>query len=295
MRELPVELDDETMRALEIERSLIGFESRSAYVRWLVEHRAEIDDGAGDGRLLAAYRERIAELEAELESIQGNDVGDESRAGRRASAGSDGDVNRTRRMDADGGWTRSASANATNDDAPRRDGIGDLGESDGIQSVNFTPERIERIRDDPVADDADVLGTIEVDRLDELSRRAVAKTRERLDRNVQTGLEYSSTTALAADAPDVRPGEDVTDLDELDLPGRSETTVERRREAAGHALAYLRDEGRARKSDFVDALYDEVPAGYDTTDGWWRCVKEALRQVDAVDGGDGSRVWQYTD
>ena len=91
----------------------------------------------------------------------------------------------------------------------------------------------------------------------------------------------------------VRPGEDVTDLDALSIPGRSAETLEKRRHAVGRALAYLRDEGRARRSDFVDALYEECPAGYDTTDGWWRCVKEGLKQVDAVEGGEGTRVWRY--
>lgn len=320
MRELPVELDDETIRALETERSLIGFESRSAYVRWIVEHRAAIDDGTDDRRL-EAYRERIAELEAELEALRRRDG---PRSADRPSSGDvdvdatgEGKRERGGQMNADGGWTRTragtrtadadtnaAPTTAPCDGAPGRgedenegeseDEIESPGNDDAIRSVNLTPDRIDRIRNDPVADDADVLDTVEVDRLDELSRRAVAKTRKRLDRDVQTGLEYSSTTDLAADAADVRPGEDVADLDELSLPGRSEAVLEKRRAAAGRALAYLRDEGRARKSDFVDALYDDVSAEYDTADGWWRCVKEALRQVDAVDGGDGSRVWRYT-
>jgi len=160
-----------------------------------------------------------------------------------------------------------------------------------VTSMNLAPERVSRIAEDPIARDADVLAGVETERLDELTRRAVAKTREKLDRSVKTGLSYQSSTSLADE--DVRAGDDIADLDALDLPGRSEETVTPRRVAAGHALAFLRDVGEARRSDFVDTLYEEYPAGYDTESGWWNCVKQALKQVDAVEGGEGARVWRF--
>lgn len=155
-------------------------------------------------------------------------------------------------------------------------------------SVNLTPERVTRIEGDPVSADADVLGSVETDRVDELSRRAVAQTRKQLNRDVETGLEYDSSTALFEDIP---LGEDVADLETLEVPARTPAEERTRREVAGRAIAMLRDEERARKSDFVDALYEEYPAGYDSADSWWRCVKAALEQVDVIEGG---RVWQFS-
>lgn len=323
MRTIPVELDDETVEALEVERRLLGFESRRAYLRWIVANRAAIDGDAA--RVEQSARDRPADPEGAPADEDGRD-GRATATADRAATGAE------ERPDADGGWTRPKSDptvrvrgsprttvwRAADEDAPENADADDAGErsgdastdaddgaggrdapdgagdepADGVSSMHLAPERVERIREDPVAEDAGVLGTVEVDRLDELSRRAVAKTRKRLNRDVQTGLAYDSSTQLSND---VRPGEDVVDLESLSVPGRSAEVVERRREAAGRAIAYLRDVGRARKSDFVEALYEECPAGYETPDGWWRCVKEALRQADAVDGGDGARVWRFED
>ncbi|WP_254767677.1 hypothetical protein [Salinilacihabitans rarus] len=325
MRTIPVELDDETVEALDVERRLLGFESRRAYLRWIVANRAAIDGDAA--RVEQSARDRPADPEGTAADEDGREDAD-----RATAATDDAATGAEKRTDADGGWTRPKSdptvrvrgspqttvwrasegespeaadagddgerpADATSTDADAvdeaggrdaPDGTGDG--ADGVSSMHLAPERVDRISEDPVAEDAGVLGTVEVDRLDELSRRAVAKTRKRLNRDVQTGLTYDSSTRLSSD---VRPGEDVVDLESLSVPGRSAEVVERRREAAGRAVAYLRDVGRARKSDFVEALYEECPAGYETSDGWWRCVKEALRQVDAVDGGDGARVWRF--
>lgn len=438
MRVIPVELDAETVAALEVERELLGFENRSAYVRWVLEHRGTIDhrEDADQPVLLEAYRERIAQLEEQL--VNAEAANRESTEARRVSAdrvdSNDVDGDRASKRDedvrpgvgfeaGDGGWMPSRSdptvkirgtprttvvSDSDGDADSNSDGNGDedtdpttdtesptddpnrsrskdhrehgdsserartqgrerdtepapeselesdsesepksklelelpsktvtdrgtgphtdtatnadadvnvnaetTGETNAksasereraleltttdkteiISAMNLTPERVERIREDPVAEDAGVLGSVEVDRLDELSRRAVAKTRKRLDRDVETGLEYTSSTGLAAD--DVRPGEDVVDLESLSVRGRSAELVERRREVAGHAIAFLRDQGRARRSDFVEALYEQYPAGYETTDSWWRCLKEALKQVDAIDGGEGSRVWRF--
>ena len=383
MQALSIELEDDIVDALEAERELFGFESRQAYVRWIVEHRGSIEAGQGPDpgrrrdRLLADHSERIARLEErvttlsraleESEADSDADGSDRARAGaepagavderdadeqppeRDATPASDRDRRadgptasrepvlevrgspRTvrqgpdaRRRSATGAESESESDDAAaneDDDSSTATRSGDDEETrgederptrgaDGNRNRNrdssssetadtesaassgaITPERVARIREDPVHEDAGVLGNVEAERLDELSRRAVATTRKRLNRDVQTGLEYTSSTGLAGDG--VRPGEDVTDLDALSIPGRSEKTVEKRRHAVGRALAYLRDEGRARRSDFVDALYAECPAEYDTTDGWWRCIKTGLKQVDAVEGGEGTRVWRY--
>jgi len=182
--------------------------------------------------------------------------------------------------------TDATDATTTDDDQPRAASDGGVAAADEFSSMHLTPERVQRVSEDAVAEDADSLSAVETKRIDELSRRAVAETRQRLDRDVETGLEYDATSPLANDG--VRPGEDLADLDALSVPGRTEELVERRRVAVGLALAHLHDGGSARKSDLVEALYDEHPAGYETPAGWWRCVRGALEQVDAVDGGP---VW----
>lgn len=330
MPTLQIELDAETVEALDVERSLLGFESRSAYVRWIVDHRDAIDaerSGDGDRSLLNRYRARIADLEAALGEREraadpsGDDDERTTDVARPAhgSASADGDA--IRRANTDGGWTPAPSAVDPDSGgsrpveqsvspgparsapvAPGRDGDGgsetdrsETARTEEIDAVNLEPERVERVRDDPVAEDAGVLGTVAVDRLDELSRRAVARTRERLNRDVETGLEYASNTALADDATDVRPGADVVDLDSLPVRGRTPEVRERRRAVAGRVIAVCRDEGAVRKADAVEAFYEEHPAGYDTADAWWECIKEALSAADCIDGGDGSRTWRFTE
>ncbi|MXV62420.1 hypothetical protein GS429_10160 [Natronorubrum sp. JWXQ-INN-674] len=50
MRALSIELEDELVDVLETERELFGFESRQAYVRWIVEHRGSIEAEQGKGQ-----------------------------------------------------------------------------------------------------------------------------------------------------------------------------------------------------------------------------------------------------
>ncbi|WP_247728362.1 hypothetical protein [Halovivax limisalsi] len=334
MPTLSLELDEETLETLEVERSLIGFESTAAYVRWLLAQRATVDGDADTGTVLSAYSDRIADLEARLSAIETQAGPDDTESADPERSPSDADSTAVdagatadgpstdspagssaadsestrRRTTADGGWTTvadPASSDAASVEPSRPDPASattavdesrsSVSDEAGISSMNLRPERIERIRDERLSDDAGELGSVETDRVDELSRRAVAKTRERLDRDVETGLEYRSATSLADTNGDIRPGEDVADLDALDVPGRSADLVERRQELIGVALAHLRDAGSAKKGDFVDALYEEYPAGYGSPGGWWRCLKTGLKQVDRVDGGDGSRIWRLTD
>ncbi|SDK26264.1 hypothetical protein [Natronorubrum texcoconense] len=361
MQALSVELEDDTVAALEAERELFGFESRQAYVRWIIEHRGSIDADGYDldttrDRLLADHGQRLAKLEEQVATIacqidrdgdgaqsaddptSVDNTAEPNETSSRTGGGSphDGDVtgDTTDRAEAPGrrprrdtpehespievrGSPRTVrqgpdSTVRSDDDErsnPEREGQQPRSTDHGVSSSGSTaesepttastteksgglsPERIARIREDPVHEDAGMLGNVESERLDELSRRAVATTRKRLNRDVQTGLEYTSSTRLAGAG--VRPGEDLTDLDALSIPGRSAKTVEKRRHAVGRALAFLRDEDRARRSDFVDALYAECPAGYETADSWWGCIKEGLKQVEAVEGGEGTRVWRY--
>lgn len=371
MPEVVVRLDEATAEQLDVERELLGFDSRAEYLAWIVENRAAIDKGTERERLLSAYEDRIEALERRLDELEALDdddtpskpaasdstsaddrsnTTDSPRAtdqpesasnGRPLHTESEGEASEAPDQPAvtanrggqsagtsvpadpddtdpasgdDSGEPANPETTATADDSQADDrglaGVdriegstsvpGNPGSSGqqsksaqeaGVESMHLDPERVSRVSEDTVSEDADVLSGVETDRLDELSRRAVAKTRKQLDRDVETGLSYRSTTSLADS--DVRPGDDIADLDSLELPGRSEDTLRKRQEAAGHALAFLRDQGRARRSEFVDALYETCPAEYGTEDGWWGCIKEALKQVDAVDGGQGTRVWRF--
>lgn len=243
MPEVRLELPESVHEALVTECDLMGFDGPQEYLAWLVEHRGAVRPEGEERRVLAAYAERVRELEARL-------------------AGPDGDGT-------PGGST------------------------DGRIEANLAPSTV-RLEDDAVAELADELAGVQDHRMDEVVRRAVAKTRRRLGEGTETGVDYRSSAALREAGP--RPGAEITDLDELAVPGYDEDLVERRRTAVGAALAFLRDEKRARRSEFVDALYGEYPAGYESADGWWNCVKRGLRQVDRVDGADeGSRTWRYRD
>ena len=326
MPEIRLELSAEDVRKLDTEVDLLGFEDRGEYLRWIIGNRAAIEQGTERDQLLTEYQARVDELEAQLSARDAGDGVDRAEAGADDERATDGaasaaDDGRARATDGSGaratgesqaapqttpaeprtttdpehpsGETRGAGDGASRARASRGDDAGEEA-SDAVEvGGNFAPERVERFEDESLGSHANQLKGVEGERLDEFARRAVAKTRERLGREPSTGLEYRSGTRIARSSPDVRPGEDLVDLDALDVPGRSESTCAPRREAVGAALAYLRDVDRAKRSDFVAELYAEYPAGYDSESGWWRCIKRGLKDAPVVDGGDGSRVWTY--
>jgi hypothetical protein len=328
MPEIRLELSDADVRKLDTEVDLLGFEDRGAYLRWIIGNRAAIEQGTERDQLLTEYQARVAELEGALaereaasgredaataasadsartaDGATGRDDGAAARRSDESPAGSDADAveeasagaaGARRERATDGSGTAAASASSGDDGAgaPDREARDDPSDPVALGG-NFAPERVERFEDDSLGSHANQLRGVEGERLDEFARRAVAKTRERLGREPSTGLDYRSGTRIARSSSDVRPGEDLVDLDSLDVPGRSESTCAPRREAVGAALAYLRDVDRAKKGDFVDELYAEYPAEYDTESGWWRCIKRGLKDAPVVDGGgEGSRVWTY--
>jgi hypothetical protein len=152
-------------------------------------------------------------------------------------------------------------------------------------------DAVARIEDKDLAAAADALSSVEGQRLDEFARRAVIQTREQFGDSVGSGIAYSSRDALEDDH---RPGEDITDLDALKVPGWDEDCKRRRRRAVGAALAYLKDVEEASRSDFIEELYEEYPANYGSEQSWWTCIKRGLRQVDRVDPArEHSRIWRF--
>lgn len=98
-------------------------------------------------------------------------------------------------------------------------------------------------------------------------------------------------------------GDDDRDLRELvedvDLPGEGEV-LEQRRDAVAECLRYLYTEKQATKSDFIGEVYDEHPAGYGSSGGWWNAIGPAVREVAteredlSPPGGEGAHNYQYT-
>jgi len=148
-----------------------------------------------------------------------------------------------------------------------------------------------RVEDGDLADAAAALSSVEHDRVDAFAQRALSRTRERFGDGVGTGIDYSARNRLD-DGPPL--GAEIADLEAIEVPGWDDDLVDRRREAVGAALAYLKDAESAKRGDFIDELYEEYPAGYESADSWWECIKRGLRQVDRVKPArEDSRVWGF--
>ncbi|WP_440765608.1 ArsR family transcriptional regulator [Natronorubrum sp. DTA7] len=79
----------------------------------------------------------------------------------------------------------------------------------------------------------------------------------------------------------------------VDLPG-SGPIVEARREALLAAYQYLIEHPSARKSDFLDNVYPDHPAGFETDEGWWNAIQPALKELPAVDPPEErGHIWNF--
>ncbi|MEF8881701.1 MAG: hypothetical protein V5A34_04145 [Halapricum sp.] len=247
MPSFELDLPDETARGLAVEADLLGFDSRQAYLQWIVSRRFDINSDDERTDLLQAYAERAEEMD--LRNVETPPIDHE-----------------------------------TDGDPPELDDVA------VAMGSNLAPN-VARIEDDALGDSADALSNVEANRLDEFARRAVTQTRERLGDGVGSGIDYSSRTAIDDDR---RIGEDIADLDDIEVPGYDEELIARRRRAVGAALALLRDVETAKRKDFLEALYEEFPAGYDSESSWWGCIKQGLEQVDRVKPArDGGHIWEY--
>ncbi|QSG04117.1 hypothetical protein [Natranaeroarchaeum sulfidigenes] len=257
MPTIRLEISDALAESLDTERELLGFDSREAYLRWIVDHRTDIEVGSDRDQVLSAFTQRVEELEAKLdEGVDAATVLDESDSTRQ------------------GTLTRGSAE-----------------DNDGESEGPIREPRTARIQDDTVNELATDLSGVENERLDAFARSAVRKTGELFDGSPESGIDYELPTDL--DDGD-RPGEAITDLDAIEVPGHDETLIERRKIAVGAALVFLREREEAKRNEFVNALYREYPAGYETSETWWDCVKDGLRQIDRVHPArEGRRVWRF--
>jgi hypothetical protein len=247
MPTIHLDVPESLVESLDTERELLGFESREAYLRWVVDHRTDIEVGSDREQVLSAFTERVEELEAKLD-------------------------------DADEAAVLDGEALTTGT------------ESEESREPVHEP-RTARIQDDSVNELATELSGVENERLNAFARSAVRQTGETFDGSPESGLDYE----LPADLDDgERPGEAITDLDAIEVPGHDGALIEHRRIAVGAALVFLRDREEAKRNEFIEALYEEYPAGYETSETWWDCVKAGLRQIDRVfPAREGRRVWRF--
>jgi len=242
-----LDVSEETARGLAVEADMLGFETRAAYLEWIVSRRFAIDSDDERAALLSAYAEQATEMD--LQNVETPPIEHDTEA-----------------------------------DPPDPDDVAT------VMGTNLAPD-VARIEDESIADSAHALSNVEANRFDEFARRAVAQTRERLGDGIGSGINYSSQTAINDDR---RIGEDIADLDAIDVPGYDEDLIQRRRRAVGAALALLRDLETAKRNDFVGTLYEEFPAGYDSESTWWDCIKQGLEQVDRVKPArNGSHIWEF--
>jgi hypothetical protein len=79
----------------------------------------------------------------------------------------------------------------------------------------------------------------------------------------------------------------------LDLPGTGKT-LEARRRALLAAYEYLQEHPEAKKSDFLQDVFPDNPAEYETAEGWWNAIQPALAELPGVDPPEErGHIWHF--
>jgi len=82
-------------------------------------------------------------------------------------------------------------------------------------------------------------------------------------------------------------------VEDVDLPGTGKT-LEARREALLAAYEYLQEYPEAKKSDFLQDVFPDHPAGFETAGGWWNAVQPALAELPGVDPPqERGHIWHF--
>jgi hypothetical protein len=82
-------------------------------------------------------------------------------------------------------------------------------------------------------------------------------------------------------------------FEEIDLPGTG-STLQSREEALRAAYDYLIEHPSAKRADFLQDVFPEHPAGYETADGWWNAIQPALKDLPGVDPPEErGHIWHF--
>jgi len=81
--------------------------------------------------------------------------------------------------------------------------------------------------------------------------------------------------------------------EETDLPGTGKT-LEARQQALIASYEYLQEYPEAKKSDFLQDVFPQHPAEYETAEGWWNAIQPALAELPGVDPPEErGHIWHF--
>jgi DNA-binding Lrp family transcriptional regulator len=82
-------------------------------------------------------------------------------------------------------------------------------------------------------------------------------------------------------------------IEDVDLPGTGKT-LQARQQALVAAYEYIRDHPEAKKSDFLQDVFPDHPAGFETAEGWWNAIQPALAELPGVDPPEErGHIWHF--
>ena len=82
-------------------------------------------------------------------------------------------------------------------------------------------------------------------------------------------------------------------VESVDLPGTGKTLKARQR-ALIASYEYLQEHPEAKKSDFLQDVFPENPAEYETAEGWWNAIQPALAELPGVDPPEErGHIWHF--
>jgi len=82
-------------------------------------------------------------------------------------------------------------------------------------------------------------------------------------------------------------------VEAVDLPGTGKT-LKSRQHALIASYEYLQDHPEAKKSDFLQDVFPENPAEYETAEGWWNAIQPALAELPGVDPPEErGHIWHF--
>lgn len=125
-------------------------------------------------------------------------------------------------------------------------------------------------------------------KLNELVDRGELKTRKVGSRSRVWWVPIKSSRHTAGE-----PAALEREIKSVDLPGTGKT-LEARREALLAAYEYLQEHPEAKKSDFLQDVFPENPAEYQTAEGWWNAIQPALAKLPGVDPPEErGHIWHF--
>ena len=82
-------------------------------------------------------------------------------------------------------------------------------------------------------------------------------------------------------------------IQEVELPGTGKT-LKARQDALLAAYEYLQEHPEAKKSDFLQDVFPENPAEYETAEGWWNAIQPALAELPGVKSPEErGHIWHF--